>query len=65
MNGVLTFKQSPNYEDASGCKQRNEYNVTVVATDSDDEPAMAMDRDRDGDQRGRGGHANAVHAAAS
>ena len=63
--GVLTFKQSPNYEDPVDANTDNEYNVTVVATDSDDQPAMAMDRDRDGDRRGRGGHANAVHAAAS
>ena len=41
--GVLTFKQSPNYEDPSGWRAPNTVlNVTVVATDSDDEPAMAM-----------------------
>ena len=32
--GVLTFKQSPNYEAAADQNTDNEYNVTVVATDS-------------------------------
>ena len=40
--GVLTFKQSPNYEDPANVNTDNEYNVMVVATDSDDDPAMAM-----------------------
>ena len=38
--GVLTFKQSPNYEDAGGYERTdNEYEVTVVATDSDNSNA--------------------------
>ena len=36
--GVLTFKQSPNYEDPADADTDNVYNVTVVATDSGDEP---------------------------
>ena len=35
--GVLTFKQSPNYEGAEDQGADNVYNVTVVATDSDDQ----------------------------
>ena len=38
-NGVLTFKQSPNYEDAEGMQTTNT-TVTVVATDSDNQMAM-------------------------
>ena len=38
-NGVLTFKQSPNYEDPEDGNSDNEYQVTVVATDSDNSPA--------------------------
>ena len=37
--GVLTFKESPNYEDAKGgqaTETANTYNINVTATDSDD-----------------------------
>ena len=35
--GVLTFKQSPNYEDPADAGTNNVYNIRVVATDSDDQ----------------------------
>ena len=37
---VLTFKQSPNYEDPADAGTDNVYNVTVVATDSDSQTDM-------------------------
>ena len=36
-DGVLTFKESPNYEDPADAGTNNVYNITVVATDSDDQ----------------------------
>ena len=39
-DGVLTFKQSPNYEDPADANTDNEYEVTVVVTDSADQTAM-------------------------
>ena len=38
--GMLTFKQSPNYEAPADAGTDNVYNVTVVATDSDNQTAM-------------------------
>ena len=38
--GMLTFKQSPNYEDPAGAGTENVYNIMVVATDSDDQTDM-------------------------
>ena len=63
MNGVLTFKQSPNYEAPADAG-----NVTYLQRNGGGHrqrrPNGHDGRDRDGDQRGRGGHANAVHPAA-
>ena len=36
-DGVLTFKESPNYEDPADAGTDNVYNITVVATDSDNQ----------------------------
>ena len=36
-DGVLTFKESPNYEDPADAGTNNVYNITVVATDSDNQ----------------------------
>ena len=38
--GVLTFKQSPNYEDPADADTNNVYNIMVVATDSDEQTDM-------------------------
>ena len=42
-NGVLTFKNSPNYEAPADGGINNVYNITVVATDSDDLTDMMAD----------------------
>ena len=40
--GVLTFKESPNYEDPSDADTDKEYLVTVVATDGDNPVELAV-----------------------
>ena len=62
--GVLTFKQSPNYEDPADTGHRQRIRDNGGGHRQRRTNADMIGRNRDGDQRGRGGHADAVHATA-